>query len=265
MKISIITTVKNNPIGIYLTIKSVLNQSVFKKIEYIIVDASNDVNTNSLINQLIKAKKNIRLIKSLDHNIYEGINKGIKNANGEYIGILNSGDLYYSKNVIENILNILNKKKYVNLICGNLIYFNSHKITRFWSMNPILHGKLDVFKIAHPTTFIKKNILKINNYYSTNFNISSDFKFFFDTQKYFNNKTHYIKKNIIFMREGGLSTSYLKIHIKIFEDLKILISNYNFLFLFFYIKKIFIKIPLIFYQKKNYFKILLLRLEELDK
>ena len=40
MDISIVTTVKDDPLGVYPTIKSVLNQSIFSNIEYIIVDAS---------------------------------------------------------------------------------------------------------------------------------------------------------------------------------------------------------------------------------
>jgi len=40
MDISIVTTVKDDSLGIYPTIKSVINQSIFSNIEYIIVDAS---------------------------------------------------------------------------------------------------------------------------------------------------------------------------------------------------------------------------------
>ena len=52
MDISIITTVKNNPLGIYSTIKSVINQRNFKNIEYVIVDASTDKHTSLVINNL---------------------------------------------------------------------------------------------------------------------------------------------------------------------------------------------------------------------
>ena len=77
MDISIVTTVKDDPLGIYATIKSVINQSIFSNIEYIIVDASKKKETTKIIGELIK-KKNVKYIKSSDNNFYTGIKIGIK-------------------------------------------------------------------------------------------------------------------------------------------------------------------------------------------
>ena len=57
MLISVITTIKDDPLGIYATIKSVINQSIFSNIEYIIVDASIKKKTTNIIVDLIKKKK----------------------------------------------------------------------------------------------------------------------------------------------------------------------------------------------------------------
>ena len=57
MLISIITTIKDDPLGIYATIKSVINQSIFSNIEYIIVDGSIKKKTTNIIVDLIKKKK----------------------------------------------------------------------------------------------------------------------------------------------------------------------------------------------------------------
>ena len=105
MDISIITTVKNNPLGIYSTIKSVINQRNFENIEYVIVDASTDKHTSFVINNLLKDKhfKNIKYIKSQDNNLYKGLNKGIKISHGKYIGTLNSGDIYFDKTVLGKV------------------------------------------------------------------------------------------------------------------------------------------------------------------
>ena len=56
MLISIITTIKDDPLGIYATIKSVINQSIFSNIEYIIVDGSIKKKTTNIIVDLIKKK-----------------------------------------------------------------------------------------------------------------------------------------------------------------------------------------------------------------
>lgn len=251
MNISIITTVKNNPLGIYATIKSVINQTIFKNIEYIIVDASTDVKTSVIISDLIK-NKNIKYIKSKDNNLYKGINKGIRASKGQYIGIINSGDIFYSKNILKYILNYIRKKKYPNLICGNLIYFNDFKIIRVWNMKCNTF-KIDPFRIAHPSTFIKREILVKNGYYSENYSICSDLDFFLKSKKDFDDKSIYINKNIIFMKDGGLSTDIIKLPTKIFEDLSILFSYFSLFFLIAYTYKILIKLPGLFSFNKNFY------------
>jgi hypothetical protein len=265
MDISIVTTVKDDPLGIYPTIKSVLNQSIFSNIEYIIVDASTKKKTTKIITELIK-KKNIKYIKSSDNNFYAGIKIGIRASKGKYIGILNAGDIYFSNNVLKDVLKIASNHPLINLISGNLIYFNSYQITRIWALNIKSLSRIDLFKIPHPACFIKKDILIQNQYYSSNYKISSDLDFFLKSKRDLSMRNIYVNKNFIFMREGGLSTNLLKMPIKIFEDLSILFSYYSIFFLFFYLKKIVIKLPgLFFFQKKKYYNILLGRLLEISK
>ena len=265
MDISIVTTVKDDPLGIYPTIKSVINQSIFGNIEYIIVDASTKKKTTKIITELIK-KKNIKYIKSSDNNLYTRINIGIRASKGKYIGILNAGDIYFSNNILEDVLKIASNHPSTNLISGNLIYFNSYKITRIWMLNIKSLSRVDPFKIPHPACFIKKNILIQNQYYSINYKICSDLDFFLKSKGDFSMRNIYVNKNFIFMREDNLSTSFLKIPIKIFEDLSILFSHYSIFFVFFYLKKIVIKLPgLFFIQKKKYYNILLERLLEISK
>lgn len=266
MYISIITTIKDDPLGIYPTIKSVVNQSIFSNIEYIIVDASSKKNTPMIIADLIK-KKNIRYLKSNDNNLYKGLNLGIRASKGKYVGILNSGDIYYSDNILEHILKIICKNPSVNLISGNLVYFNSFKITRTWTMNLKNLSKIDFFKLPHPATFIKKNILTKNQYYSENYKISSDLDFFLKSRSDLDMKNIYLNKDLIFIREGVFIMSIVKILIKIFEDLSILFSHFSLFFLFFYLKKILIKLPGFFFfrKKSKYYNSLLKRLLEISK
>jgi hypothetical protein len=265
MEISIVTTVKDDPLGIYPTIKSVINQCIFANIEYIIVDASTKKKTTKIIAELIKKKK-VKYIKSSDNNLYTGIKIGIRASKGKYIGILNAGDIYYSNNVLKHVLKIAINHPSTNLISGNLIYFDSYQITRIWNLSLKNLSRIDPFKIPHPACFIKKDILIQNQYYSTNYKISSDLDFFLKSQRDFSMRNIYLNKNLIFMREGGLSTNLLKMPIKLFEDFSILFAHYSIFFLFFYVKKIAIKLPgLLFIQKKKYYNILLERLLEISK
>jgi len=265
MDISIITTVKNNSLGIFPTIQSVLKQKNYKKIEYIIIDASTSPKTSMIIKDLIKNKK-VKYIHSKDNNLYDGLNKGIKMATGKYIGILNSSDIYYDSNVLEVISKVIKKSDSWNLICGNVIFFNKYEVTRHWKLPIFKNQKIDCLKIPHSSSFIKRKLLIKNKLYSTNFTISSDLDFFLRSRKDLDFNTLYINKNLIFMRDGGLSTSALVAPIKIAEDLCALFMHYNVFFIFFYFRKILLKFPSFFPKKSDFFyRELIKRFLELSK
>ena len=90
-KITIITVVKNNLIGIRKTIKSIRSQT-FTNYEHIIIDS------NSNDGKLDFLKKNLNsktiYLREQDSGIYDAINKGINLSSGDYIGLLHSGDSF---------------------------------------------------------------------------------------------------------------------------------------------------------------------------
>ena len=91
MKVSIVTVCYNSAATIEHTIQSVLSQS-HDNIEYIVVDGGS---TDDTLNIIDKYKNKLsKVISEPDHGIYDAMNKGIKNATGEIVGILNSDDFY---------------------------------------------------------------------------------------------------------------------------------------------------------------------------
>ena len=89
--VSIITVVRNNSDTIEHCIKSVLAQN-FPNIEYIIIDGNSSDGTLEIIKKF--RSKIFRVISENDKGIYDAFNKGIKIANGDIIGILNSDDFF---------------------------------------------------------------------------------------------------------------------------------------------------------------------------
>ena len=107
MKVSIVTVSFNSQNTISDTINSVLHQT-YPDIEYIIVDGKSSDNTVNIIESL-KDKFNgrLRFISEPDNGIYDAMNKGIKMATGEIVGLLNSDDIFASNTVIEKIADAL--------------------------------------------------------------------------------------------------------------------------------------------------------------
>lgn len=205
MKISIITPSFNSEKTIEDTIKSVLSQT-YQDIEYIIIDGGSKDKTLDIIN---KYKNKIsKIISEKDNGIYDAMNKGIKLATGEIIGILNSDDLYFDEFVLENVVRIFKENNNIDCLWGNLVYFkdNPNKFIRIWITGNYKSG---IFKIGwvppHPTFFVKKEIYKKYGYFRLDFPVAADYELILRFLEKYKIKGYYLSKFLVKMRVGGNS------------------------------------------------------------
>ena len=112
LKISIVTVSYNSGKTIEDTIKSILAQK-YDNYEHIIVDGASKDNTIDIIKKYEKKYKGkLKYISEKDKGLYDAMNKGIKMATGDVIGLLNSDDVYASNNVLSLINKNLEKSNY---------------------------------------------------------------------------------------------------------------------------------------------------------
>ena len=99
--VSIITVVLNGESHLEHTINSVLCQT-YENLEYIIIDGGSSDGTQDIIRKY--QDKIDYWISESDDGIYDAMNKGILQAKGELIGILNSDD-WYELETVELMVN----------------------------------------------------------------------------------------------------------------------------------------------------------------
>lgn len=217
-KINIVTINFNNKDGLEKTIKSVIGQTYFDKINYIIIDGGSTDGSTEVIE---KYKDNLAFyISEKDKGVYNAMNKGVDHCDGEYALFLNSGDYFHESTVIEEVYNELDR----DIVYGAL---NVHtKDGRIYVIND------DYFLnngIPHPSCFIKVGLLRKNKY-KEDYKIISDWIFFYE-QLYINRLPYKCLKTIISdFNVGGLSSDakacnaekerYLKSK-KTFDNIKI--------------------------------------------
>ena len=100
MKISIITVTLNNKSGLLRAIESVRSQT-YENVEHIIVDGGSTDGTVEEVTNVQYSMYNVQFISETDNGIYDAINKGIKLATGDVIGLLHSDDFYADQYVLQ--------------------------------------------------------------------------------------------------------------------------------------------------------------------
>lgn len=174
MKISIITVCYNSEKTIEKTLQSVKSQQ-YQNIEYIVIDGNSTDKTLEIINNYRGIVD--KLISEPDKGLYDAMNKGIKLATGDIIGILNSDDIFNSEKVLEEVVSF-HKQNSIEASVGNIVQFNeSGNIVRKYSAKNWNPEKLKIgFMPAHPAIFFNRNLFEKFGSYHLDFIIGADYE-----------------------------------------------------------------------------------------
>lgn len=210
MRISIITATYNSAASIKNCLTSV-NIQTFQNIEHIIIDGSSTDNTLEIIKNT--PNRIIKIISEQDLGIYDAMNKGIKLATGDIIGILNSDDFLASDDILELIAKTFEKEK-CDALFGNLDFVASNdpiKIVRRWKSSPFEQGSFAKgWHSPHPTFYVKREIYEKYGLFDISLNVSADFEIMLRFLERYKIKAHYLDRIIVKMRYGGESTGSLR-------------------------------------------------------
>lgn len=220
MKISIITVVYNNAHVIKSAIDSVLSQT-YLNIEYIIVDGKSTDGTIDIINSY--GDKIAKFISEPDNGIYDAMNKGLKLATGDVVGILNSDDMYMSQDVIKQVVNVFETNQ-VQSMFADLVYVrpeNLEKAVRYYDSSYFAPTKFAYgWMPAHPTFFVKKEAYEKYGYFKTDYKIAADYELLARFLSKYTISYFYLQLPIVKMRTGGVSTTWKSLYINSIEQLR---------------------------------------------
>ena len=219
MKLSIITINYNNAEGLRKTLASVASQT-YKAIEHIIVDgASMDDSVKVIQEYVCKVERvndermTVVWSSEPDLGIYNAMNKGIRKATGDYIQILNSGDILAADDVTERMVTALNANGIPEILYGNMIkeWPNGRRMcdkceAGHLSMLSFYHGTLN-----HDSAYIRRDLFDKFGLYDENLKIVSDWKWYLQV-----------------IPLGGVTPMYVDIDVTVFDMTGVSESNMAF-------------------------------------
>lgn len=211
MKISIITATFNSGKTIVDTMESVLRQT-YTDFEYLVIDGgSSDDTIEKVKSYQSRFGDRLRWISEKDRGIYDAMNKGIKMATGDVVGILNSDDYYTDIDILQTVTDTFENNNQLDALYGDIHfvrdgspdkcvrYYSSRMFSPFW----LRFG----FMPAHPSFYCKREVFEKAGLYSLDYKIGADYEMMVRLFKKYRIKSQYINKDFVTMRTGGASNT----------------------------------------------------------
>lgn len=207
MLISVIMVTWNSAETVRHTLDSFFSQTYGPK-ELVVVDGGSRDETMEIVKSYPQAC--INWISELDKGMYDALNKGLKRAKGDVIGVLNSDDTYHSSSSLEKISQGLIKADTVH---GHLNFVTDHDtkaVCRVWrgQVRP-RQGFRAGWMPGHPTFYAKRHVVEKVGPFDLTLETSSDYDWMLRALDVHGFSTYLIDEVLIDMQQGGRSTSGL--------------------------------------------------------
>lgn len=216
MKVSLITVCFRSAGVIRTALESVLAQKGVD-VDYVVVDGGSDDGTVEILKEYeSKFAGRMRWISERDEGMYDALNKGIKMAEGDVVGILNADDMLEDENTLAFVASSFDQG--IDCVYGDIRFVRgeSKKTTRYYSSKrwrPWMHNW--GFMPAHPSVYVRREVFDRVGGYKLGYDISADFEWMVRLLCRSRVKSRYLPRSIVTMRLGGKSTAGLKAMLKL--------------------------------------------------
>ncbi len=206
MKISIITAVYNRADTIERAVRSVRSQD-YLEVEHIVIDGASTDGTQEKLKSCLE--KDALFVSETDRGMYDAINKGVRLATGDVIGLLHSDDFFAHDCVLSKVADQFQDES-VDAVYGDAAFFSREApetILRRYSSAHFKPSRLGWgWMPAHTTLFLRNTVYQAVGEFRLDYTIAADFDFVCRVFRDGQLRARYLPEVIVKMRTGGLST-----------------------------------------------------------
>ena len=220
MKISVITVCYNAERTIRAAMDSVFAQRGVE-VEYIVVDGGSKDGTVGIVREQGRGnweqgRVAFKWISEPDEGMYDAINKGIKMATGDVVGILNADDMLEFPGTLKHIADTFTDG--IDVVYADVRFVKADLVTtvRYYGAakwRPYMHNW--GYMPPHPSVYIRRERLLQLGGYKLGYQISADFELMVRCLCRQRLKAAYLPESVVKMRMGGKSTCGWRANLKL--------------------------------------------------
>lgn len=218
MKVSLITACYNSATAIRTCFDSVFSQQGVD-VEYIVVDGGSKDGTVDIIKEYStrSTRFTFKWLSERDEGMYDAINKGIKMATGDVVGILNADDVLESPDTLAHVMEAFRSGGVesggvgervdcvyadIRFVKDDLQTTSRYYSAKHWKPWMLQWGKMP----PHPSVYIKRELFDKYGLYKLGYDIAADYELLIRYLRVAKLNTRYMNECLVRMRMGGKST-----------------------------------------------------------
>lgn len=245
MRITVVTATWNSASTIRSTMESVLAQT-HGDVEHIVIDGASSDETAEIVRSYAQryegAGKLLRVVSERDRGIYDAMNKGLRLATGDVVGLLNSDDFFTSPDVLacvakafadagadmgadagaDTASDATEQPDALQAVYGDIHYVDPgdlSRMVRYYSSRRFRRWKMRLgYMPAHPSFYCLRDVYTRLGLYDISFPVAADFELLLRFIYVGRLRTRYLPLDFVTMRTGGASTSGMASHRRILAD-----------------------------------------------
>lgn len=173
MRLSVITVALNSAAHIRRAVESVIAQD-FASLEYLVIDGKSTDDTVAIVEGYRNALPRLEVLSERDNGLYDAMNKGIRLATGEIIGILNSDDSYFP-GALAAVHQVFAAEPSADIVYGDVItVYTADESAR---TRPDASRLREAMTIDHPGCFVRREVFDRFGGFDTRYRIAADYDF----------------------------------------------------------------------------------------
>lgn len=214
--ISVVTACFNAAGTIADTLHSVKTQS-YPAVEHIVIDGGSTDGTQDIVRAL--SGPGDQLVSEPDRGIYDAMNKGIAQARGSIIGLLNADDVFADSAALGKVAAAFDSDARLDAVLGDIAYYqdlNDPAPRRRYNSGRFRPGLIAWgWMPAHPGMYLTRAAYDRVGPYATDYRIAGDFEFVARAFGRVGLTYRHLPETLVKMRIGGVSTSGIRSKLRI--------------------------------------------------
>ena len=200
-RFSIITVTYNAAQTLPRTLQSLSRQEA--SYEYLVIDGGSSDGTLDLLEE----HKSLvtKSVSEPDEGIYDAMNKGIRMAQGEWIGIINADD-WYADDALAQVDALVKSRPDVDVVVGGMMRVAEDLVQGHLVTPPASFSCLKPNN--HPATFVRRSVYEKLGSFDTRYQIAADLDFILRVQANSETKIFTTPTPLAYMRVGGASYGF---------------------------------------------------------